>query len=206
MLVIMLLPGPGAMAAPSEKFTSKFFSLMKDVFVAGGEDPDEVEMARYYVYEPVHAEAIYSYVAKEDYVFIGILMAAKAARGQTIKGLGTFNSETCNAQMLFNAAFKSSGDFMNKYGNDEHVKALANEANQQARQEAEEAMEKYVPYWKDIPHICNFTFNTNFQRDQDIRNVGLKRHGEFVFRFRQDDVIGLFAKSLLQIEAGSIRK
>src|SRR6266545_1984961 len=168
-LAALFVLSASAPPASASAFKDKFFEVVKDVHP----DPDQVEMARYYVDSPEHAEPVYAKAAAQDYVFIAILAAAKGARGQTIPGSGlTFNYDTCLTPVhAFDAVFARTGDFMNKYGQEAHVKAYAQAQNQQAKDAAAAELARYIPYAQDIPHICHFTFYTNLQREQDLRDA-----------------------------------
>jgi hypothetical protein len=159
-------------AAPAQAdIGAQFFSILKKYHP----EPDQVEFARYYVYEPAHAEVIYEKVAGQEYPFIAILAAAKAAKNQKIlPGGRRFEYGTCMIPIdTFNAIFAKSGEYVEKYGQEEHVKGYLHEQNEQGKQAASDKIAEYVPYWKDIPHICHFTFFTEFEKEAEIkRNLG----------------------------------
>jgi hypothetical protein len=162
----LIVMAPPAQAAD---LAGDLISLLKQ---ASGE-PDEVEMARYYIVEPTHASAIYAHVAAQDYVFIAILGAAKAVRNQTIPGTSIqFNESTCNEPMtLFNAAFAQSNDFIDQHGDDPAVKAYLHAQSDQAKQDAGRKLVANVPYLGEVDHICNFTFHTDFRAEQQLRET-----------------------------------
>src|SRR6185503_2569546 len=169
-LLVLSAGGPSASAAA---FKDKFFGVVKDVYP----DPDQVELARYFVDWPDHAEAVYSKAAAQDYAFIAILAVAKGARGQAIPGTGqSFSESTCLTPVhLFDAVFARTAEFTDRYGQEAHVKAYLKAQNQQAKDEAAAELGKYVPYFQDLPHICHFTFHTNLEREQSLRKEVLGR-------------------------------
>jgi hypothetical protein len=167
-ILMGLLSPVAAIAGSPGPLADKFFDAVKSV----APDPDEVELARYYVYEPAHAEPVYSKASGQDYVFIGILVGAKAARNQKFPGVGVFDYDACMIPInTFNAVFAKSGDFINKYGQEDHIKAYAHAENKEAKDKASSELAEYVPYWEDIPHICHFTFFTSLQREKDMKNT-----------------------------------
>jgi len=77
-LVISLFP----LIATADSFEDIFFSVLKKTSA----QPDDLEMLRYFIDHEDHATYIYTRVSGPDYVFDGILAAAKLARGRTIPG------------------------------------------------------------------------------------------------------------------------
>jgi hypothetical protein len=148
---------------------SALFSLLKQYHP----DKDGIEFARYYIYNPKHGDVIYTRVAGQDYAFIAILVAAKAARNQKIlPGGQPFGYAQCMTPItMFDAVFAKSGDYINKYGQEEHVKGYLQAQNQEAKNEAASQLAEYVPYWNEIPSICHFTFNTDFQDEKHLRET-----------------------------------
>lgn len=150
-------------------FADDVFALLKKV---APEQADSFEFARYYVAQPEHASLIYGRVAAQDYVFIAILGAVKAARDQPLPGGQEFGYQQCRLPMtLFDAVFSQSDEFIAEYGKEEHIKGYLSEKNAEARQEALNQLTQYVPYLGDIESICHFSFHTSFKTEQDIRNA-----------------------------------
>src|SRR5688572_6783164 len=96
----VLLPARSAAAA---SLVDTFFGTVKKFHPK----PDQVEAARYYVVHPTHAQPIYTKVSGQDYVFIGLLAAAKVARGQNL-----FTYKTCMTPVTaFDSIFRKSKEF-----------------------------------------------------------------------------------------------
>jgi hypothetical protein len=169
----LLAPG-AALAGSPGPLADKFFEAVKSV----APDPDEVELARYYVYEPAHAEPVYSKASGQDYVFIAILVAGKAAKNEKFPHIGVFDYNACMLPInAFDAVFSKAGEFIEKYGKEDHVKAYLHAENKEAKDKASAELAEYVPYWEDIPHICHFTFFTTLQRDKELKNTFSDRVG-----------------------------
>lgn len=170
-IILTLLPvicAPSVLASLPEPMTSIFFDTVKMYHP----EPDNVELARYYVYHPEHASPIYAKAAQQDYVFIGILYAAKAARGHSIQGVGTFDYETCMIPTkTFDAVFMKSGEFVQSYSQSQYVKAYTEAKTEEARSAASAQLASSIPYWKEIPHICHFTFNTNLEKEKQMKQT-----------------------------------
>jgi hypothetical protein len=158
-VILALIP----LHAAADSFDDLFFDVLKKTSA----NPDDVEMLRYFVHHEEHATYIYSH-ASGDYVFDGILVAAKAARNRTIPGTSiTFDENTCMTPVnLFNAAFAASDNFTDKYGSDPYVKNYAKAQTAAAKEQAWSELSARIPYFDGIPHICHFTFNTNFQEEK----------------------------------------
>lgn len=184
-----------ALPACGESFADKFFNVLKQTSA----NPDDIEMARYYVYSPDHASYVYAKVAAQDYPFIGILAAAKEARNKRIPGTSvTFDETTCSAPLtLFDAVFAKSSKFIDAYGKNQYVRGYLQAQNQQAKQSAGEQLAANLPYVDAIPHICDFTFHTNFQQEKQLDVVvgGVARNfSDAYFDLKSGKVVSGVAK------------
>jgi hypothetical protein len=167
-VVVLLLSASSALAALPEPMTSVFFNTVKKYHP----NPDSVELARYLVYHPEHAAPIYSKLAGQDYVLASILASAKAAKGLSIQGVGKFDYERCTIPTkAFDAVFLRSSEFVQSQSQNPSVKAYTAAATEQAKAQAAAQLASAVPYWGDIPHICHFTFNTDLQKEKQIRET-----------------------------------
>jgi hypothetical protein len=166
--LILAICAPSAVASIPEPMTSVFFDTVQKFYP----EPDQVELARYLIYYPEHAAPVYSKAIEQDYIFIGILVAAKAARDQPIKGAGKFDYETCMIPTkTFDAVFMKSGPFVQTYSKNQFVKAYTEAKTEEARAEASAQLANNIPYLKEIPHLCHFTFNTNLQKEKEIKET-----------------------------------
>ena len=164
--LFLAICAPAVLASPPEPMTSVFFDTVKQFHP----EPDNVELARYYVYHPEHASPLYAKAAQQDYVFLALLVAAKAARGQSIQGVGTFDYDTCMIPTkTFDAVFMKSGEFVQANSQNQAVKAYTQAQTQQAKDAVSAQLAQSVPYWKEIPHICHFTFNTNLEKEKQMK-------------------------------------
>jgi hypothetical protein len=164
-VILMLAPVGEARA----DVVDTLFELLKQYHP----DKDGVEFARYYYKNPKHGDVIYTKIAAQEYPFIAVLVAAKAAKNQKIlPGGQAFGYAQCMTPItMFDAVFSKSGDYIQKYGQEEHIKGYMEAENEEAKQKASEKLAEYVPYWKEIPDICHFTFNSNFQDEKHLRET-----------------------------------
>jgi len=98
---------------------------------------------------------------------------------------------------LFNAAFVESGEFTKQYGSNQYVRAYLKAQTRAAKDEAAAAVASHIPYFDAIPHICHFTFNTNFQREQQVASIvtGVASiYKEAYATIRSGDIAGGMAK------------
>jgi hypothetical protein len=148
-------------------------ALLFDLLKKYHPDKDGVEFARYYYYHPKDGDVIYGKIAEQDYAFIAILAAAKAAKHQKIlPNNQPFELGACLEPVtLFNAVFSKSGEYVNKYGQEEHVKGYLQAENDEAKAEAGKQLAEYIPYWQEIPSICDFTFHSDFQDEAHMRKT-----------------------------------
>lgn len=167
LILVLSFAASSALALP-EPMTSVFFNTVKKYHP----NPDSVEMARYLAYHPEHATSIYARLAGQDYVFASILASAKAARGLSDQGVGKFDYDTCMIPTkAFDAVFMKSSEFVQSQSSNPHVKAYAAAATEQAKAQAAAQLANNIPYWGDIPHVCHFTFNTDLQKEKQIRET-----------------------------------
>jgi hypothetical protein len=168
-IIVALVISIVALHASADSFDDMFFEVLKKTSSA---KPDDIEMLRYFIYHEEHATYIYSRVA-EDYVFDGILVAAKGARNRTVPGTSiTFDENTCMTPInLFNAAFASSDKFIDQHGSDPYVKRYMKAQTAAAKNQAAAELSSHLPYFDAIPHICHFTFNTNFQEEKKAAEI-----------------------------------
>ena len=199
---VFLFTGLGSMSplparASVSGLESAFFDALKKY---GTVDPDSVEAARYYIDSYDHATVVYGRVASYDLVFIAILGTAKAVRDQNIPKLNVpFKEETCMAPLgLVDAAFSKTNEFLNSSaGSDSRVKAAFDAQTVDARAQANEQLANVIPYWREIPDICHFTFNTHFTKEVDFKKVvtGVSTVIESSYNsFSQGDVVSGVAK------------
>ena len=163
----LALSALAAVPASASAFVDRFFDAVKKIHP----EPDQVEMTRYWIVAPGHAHNVYTRVIAQDYGYIGLLAAAKAARDRKIPGTDrTFDYHTCQTPIhAFDAIFAESGEYMDEHQDDPRVQAYLQAQNEEAKEQAAEQMAAYVPYWGDIPHICHFAFKTDFTVEADFR-------------------------------------
>src|SRR5258708_39748652 len=108
-IIAALVISVSALPASADSFDDMFFDVLKKTSA----QPDDIEMLRYFIDHEDHATYVYSRVTAQDYVFDGILVAAKVARNRKVPGTSiTFDENTCMTPIsLFNAAFASSDKF-----------------------------------------------------------------------------------------------
>lgn len=174
-LATSTLPSSGASAAPAPAagIGDALFEKVKGL-ILGSVDPDAIEMARFSIEHPEHAATIYMRGAAQDYPFFGMIGAVKVARK------AGFSHEKCMTPILaIDSVFAKSSATISegKTETDDAMgaaSAIAAEygqaANDQAKQKLVEQLSATVPYFGDIPVICDFAFETDFQKETDIQN------------------------------------
>ncbi len=146
--------------------------------------PDTKMMVRFSIDHPAEAATVYSRGVAQDYPFFAMVAAAKAARGRNIPGVGAFDINTCMSPIRVidsvfakadetitdstsgkadtSAAMKTAGNIAAEY-----AKATTAEYKQKLMDELAEV----VPYFGDLPAICLFAFETNFQTEKNLHLV-----------------------------------
>jgi hypothetical protein len=163
-------------------FADELFVKLKSLSFLGI-NPDHVEMARYSVYHPENAGIIYDHASKWDYPFFALVAAAKASKGQDLPGIGVFDEAKCIFPITaIDAVFAESSNYIDdtagKAETDGVVEAAKQKAveyaqsqNQAAKEEVLKQLSENVPYFKEIPVICHFAFNSEFKAEKNLQEL-----------------------------------
>ena len=145
--------------------------------------PDTISMARFSINHPSEAATVYTRAASQDYPFFAMVAAAKAGRDRDIPGVGRFDMAMCLSPIraidsVFAKADETITDQAGKANTNAAMQAAATIAAEYAKATSNEAKQKLmeklaevVPYFGDLPAICLFAFETNFQAEKDLHLV-----------------------------------
>jgi hypothetical protein len=144
-----------------------------------GIDPDQIEMAKFTVRYPKEAGEVFEHATEQDYPYFGIIGAVKIGRAK-VPGFtqGTCMTPITAIDTVFNKASSTIDDQKAKASTNSMMAQAstlaANYAKAQtadAKQQLVQKLQETVPYFKDIPTICTFAFNTNFKAEKNLSNV-----------------------------------
>ncbi len=175
LVLALALPPTAAQAGVADKLWDTVKSEL-----AGQIPHDQMEMANYAIAEPFNGATVFARAAAQDYPFFALVGAVKAAKGKSFPKIGVFTEEKCKAPLTFldTVADKAAGTISDA-GGKANTNAMLSQAKQQvaqaatdqAKQQVVEQLTANIPYFGDLPVICNFAFNTNFQAETDIQSV-----------------------------------
>jgi hypothetical protein len=150
---------------------------------SGGVDPDTIEMARYAINSPSNAAVVFQHAASLDYPFFAIVGAIKAVKNQNLPGIGVFTEGACLSPIgAIDPIFGSASSYIDDAAGQATTTGVVNQAKQYAaayeqqptaagKQQAASELSQYVPYFNELPVICDFAFNTNFKTERNLQSV-----------------------------------
>jgi len=193
--------------AVNADMSDKLFSAMKTALTSSI-PPDQIEMAKYAIGHPENAAVVFARAAAQDYGFFALVGAVKAAKKHSFPKIGEFTKDKCNIPItaidaVFAKASSTIDDTPSSH-NKSKVDAAVNQARAlgvqyaqatlpEAKKQLIEQLSQNVPYFGDIPVICDFAFNTEFQAERNLQNVvsGAAKAIKTSYQdFKSGDVIG----------------
>jgi hypothetical protein len=171
-------------AAPAQaSFADKVFDFLQSKGTIVGINPDQVEAARYMVRHPERGSEVLTHAVEQDYPYFALVGAVKAAKNKNFPKIGKFTEDKCvmpltAIDIVFGKADGLIDDAAGKKKTNDvadYAKGYATNYAKQVTAEAKEQVLKEiadnVPYFRDIPTICNFGFETNFKIERNIQTI-----------------------------------
>jgi hypothetical protein len=174
-LCLFPLAASGARADLADK-------ILQYVLDYAGIDPDAIEAARFAIHSPDHAAKVFGHAAEYDIPFFAIVGAVKAAKDKSFGGV-TFSEGICVAPIaMVDQVFGASSAYIDDAAGKAKTTGIVNtakqygvkyakEQNATARQQLLDTLTENVPYFNELPVICDFAFNTSFTVERNIQSV-----------------------------------
>lgn len=162
---------------PSSSLWAKIRDLLLKVI-----GPDVIDMAEFTFDYPQEAASVLAHAVDLDFPFFGLVAAAKAAKHETLPGIGYFDYAKCVFPVTAIDGVFAKADSLIDQGKGEtkgvvgQAKSFGAQAAKMqtaaAKDQLNEQLMSSVPYFGEIETICRFAFETDFKADQDMKLAG----------------------------------